>query len=59
MGKIRNWIKDLLDLYDIDDLTAGGRCGCCGKWIPYEIFEKGWPWGLCQECIKGAENESE
>jgi len=49
---IRRWIKRLFNLYDIDDLQAGGNCGCCGKWIANEVFEKVWSWGLCDECIE-------
>lgn len=49
--KIREWVKRIFDLYDIEDLTIGGHCGCCGEWIADEIFEKEWPWGLCQGCI--------
>ena len=47
---IRNKIKGILLLYDIGDLQIGGHCGCCGKQIPDEIFEKGWSWGLCKAC---------
>ena len=50
--KIRNWIKVAFNLYDIEDLQIGGHCGCCGKWIPDEIFEKVWAIGLCNEnCV--------
>ena len=48
---MRNWVKKFFGLYDIDDLIIGGHCGCCGKWIPNQIFEKIWSWGFCQECI--------
>lgn len=48
---MRNWIKKFFVLYDIKDLIIGGHCGCCGNWIPDEIFPEAWSWGLCQECI--------
>ena len=51
--EMRNWIKRLFKLYDINDLIVGGHCGCCGKWIPDEIFWKSWPWGLCKKCRIG------
>ena len=47
---IRNLIKRLFELYDYDDFTIGGHCGCCGKWIRNEIFLKDDAWGLCKEC---------
>lgn len=52
---MRNWIKKLFGLYDIEGLVIGGHCGCCGKWIPDEIFPEIWTWGLCQECRKGGD----
>ena len=45
---IRNKVKSMFGLYDIGDLQIGGHCGCCGKWIPDEIFEKDWSWGICK-----------
>lgn len=47
---MRKLIKRLFNLYDIEDLTIGGHCGLCGKWIADEIFDKGWSWGMCKEC---------
>lgn len=44
------WVKKFFDLYDICDLTIGGHCGCCGAWIPDEIFPKIWTWGVCKKC---------
>jgi len=51
---LRNFIKRKFNLYDIEDLTIGGHCGCCGKWIPDEIFGKSWEegWGLCDNCCQ-------
>jgi hypothetical protein len=50
---MKNWLKKLakkyLGLYDISDLQIGGHCGCCGKWISDEIFEKIWAVGICKE----------
>jgi len=54
---IRNWIKRHFCLYDIEDLTIGGHCGCCGAWIHNEIVPEDWPYSLCQNCIKGVEDE--
>ena len=52
--KIGMWFrkkaKTVFGLYDIDDLKIGGNCGCCGKWMPDEIFDKNWSWGLCEKC---------
>jgi hypothetical protein len=55
--KIRDRIKKLFDLHNIEDLVVGGHCGCCGRWVLDKVFEKSWPWGLCQECIDVNENE--
>ena len=49
---LRRKIKYKYELYDIKDLIIGGHCGCCGAWIPDEIFNKNWGWGLCNKCIK-------
>ena len=49
---IRKWIKYYFDLYDIEDLQAGGHCGCCGAPMPNIIFDKRWAWGLCDKCGK-------
>jgi len=46
----RNWVKKRLYLYDISDLTIGGNCGCCGKWVDKIIVEKGYEWTICEEC---------
>jgi len=53
VGQITSWIKAhrRVDTYRIDELQIGGNCGCCGHWIPNEIFPKEWSWGLCQNCI--------
>ena len=50
MGRLRNFIKDRLGLYDIEDLQVGAHCGCCGRWVPGEIIEKCWPWAVCDTC---------
>jgi hypothetical protein len=55
--RIRNWIKKIFELYDVDDLVIGGHCGCCGAWIGDEIFDKRWRWGLCSDCINGRMTE--
>ena len=36
--RLRNWIKNKFDLYDIEDLSIGGHCGCCGDWIKDRII---------------------
>jgi len=50
MAWLRNLIKEKLGLYDLGDLQAGARCGCCGRWMPEEVIPKYWPWSLCQLC---------
>ena len=54
MNWLRNWIKRRLDLYDIEDLQVGGRCGCCGHWVDKVIVEKVWAWTLCDKCKKAS-----
>ena len=51
--RIREWIKRRFDLYDIDDLTIGGHCGCCGAYIRDKILSKDWSWGICDKCLNG------
>jgi hypothetical protein len=48
-----------LEIYKISELQIGGHCGCCGNWIPDEIFRATWwdSWGLCKECIGGMNYE--
>ena len=46
----RNYIKKIFELYDIDDLTVGGHCGCCGKWVTYCIVPKDWAISICERC---------
>ena len=51
--QIYNFLHGILndyDYYKISDLQIGGHCGLCGRWIPDEIFEKIWAWGMCKEC---------
>jgi hypothetical protein len=48
--KLREKIKKIFNLYDINDLVIGGHCGCCGNYIPDEIFEKNFSWGICKKC---------
>lgn len=48
---IRKWIKELFDLYDIDDLSVGAHCGCCGKWVDNDIVEKNWKITICDKCL--------
>ena len=49
--KIRNYIKRKFGLYDIEDLRAGGHCGCCGNWIEDIIVPKNWAIGICKKCL--------
>ena len=44
---IRRWVKRLFNLYDIEELQAGGWCGCCGKWLKDEVVPKYWPYTVC------------
>lgn len=48
-GGFRDLIKHKLHLYDIEELQAGGWCGCCGKWLADEVVPKDWPWSLCPD----------
>lgn len=48
----RKIIKRVFNLYDIEDLVIGGHCGLCGRWIPDEIFDKMWRWGICDKCAE-------
>ena len=43
--------------YRIDDLVIGGNCGLCGAWIPNQIFEAWWTWGICDKCVEESESE--
>jgi len=54
MSKLRKVVKRLFRLYDIEDLVIGGHCGGCGQWIPGTIFSKDSPWGICDDCVRGA-----
>jgi len=54
--RLRNWIKRIFCLYDIEDLTTGGNCGCCGAWINDEIFPEIWAYGICKKCLKAVDN---
>ena len=49
----RSVIKKSFCLYDIEDLTIKGHCGCCGSPISDQIMEK-YPhnWGICYSCGK-------
>jgi hypothetical protein len=55
---LRNLIKRIFNLYDIEDLRAGAHCGCCGKWIPDEVIPEVFPWSICDECARPQESES-
>ena len=57
--RIRNWIKNYFDLYDIEDMITGGHCGCCGNWIANEIYPVSWAVGICSECLARGKNEKE
>ncbi len=46
---IKNLIKRIFNLYDIEDLKVGANCGCCGQWMPQEIVPKVWAWSLCHD----------
>ena len=49
MKWLRAWIKRKFHLYDIEELQAGGWCGCCGKWLPDVIVPEWWPYSLCSD----------
>jgi hypothetical protein len=47
--KIYNIFEDEI----INNLQAGGHCGFCGKWVPYDILPRYWAITLCDKCSKG------
>jgi len=52
--KLRQWLRDrvkyLFCLYDIEEFQAGGWCGCCGKWRPNVVVPEWWPYTVCPDC---------
>ena len=50
--RVRKIIKRVFDLHDIRDLVVGAHCGLCGAWMPDEIIEKIWTWGMCDKCAE-------
>ena len=59
MNWLIRWLKRKYKLYDYNELTVGGHCGCCGKWVDKAIVEKGWEWTLCEsDCCKENERRS-
>jgi len=50
--RLKVWAKRHWHLYELSELTVGGHCGCCGKWVDKAIVEKDWEWTLCDECAK-------
>lgn len=49
MGLLRRWVKHCFGLYDIEELQAGGWCGCCGKWLADVVVPKYWPYTVCPD----------
>ena len=49
VSKIYNIFEDEI----IGNLQAGGHCGLCGKWVPYDILPRYWAITLCDKCKKG------
>ncbi len=49
---MRNIIKKLFNLYDINELQVGAHCGCCGNWMDKEIVPKENTWSVCDICLK-------
>lgn len=47
--KVRQKIAEIVT----EEIQVGGHCGICGKWIPNELFERWWAWGICDKCRKG------
>lgn len=54
---VPRWIKRLIVQVVLTELTIGGHCGCCGKWVPDHIVEAGWCVTLCDDCISAAAQE--
>ena len=50
MKWLRNLVKVLCQLYDIEDLQVGGYCGTCGVTMQLEIVPKNIPWSICDKC---------
>jgi len=55
INMLRNWIKNLFNLYDIDDLAIGGHCGCCGRWVSDCIVAEPWQITVCSKCEEEAQ----
>lgn len=36
--------------YKIDHIKIGCHCGLCGDWMPKQIIDKEWTWGICDNC---------
>jgi hypothetical protein len=51
---IPRYIRRLIVQVALEELTIGGHCGCCGKWVPDHIVETDWPVTLCDGCISEA-----
>ena len=47
------WLRKKLRIIDIEDLQAGGNCGCCGTWVSTCVVRKVCPWTVCKECEHG------
>ena len=43
-------IRNHKHLVNMNDLTIGGNCGCCGCWVDKAIVTKDWCWTLCKKC---------
>ena len=41
MSWLKRWVKRHWGLYELSELTVGGHCGCCGRWVEKAIVEKG------------------
>jgi hypothetical protein len=53
MKSFWNWVAWKLVDYLAPMLQAGGHCGLCGKWVPYDVTPKYWAITLCDKCKKG------
>ena len=49
-NKLKHWIEEWIVDLVLSRARVGGHCGCCGAYIPNEIFDNTWAWGLCKKC---------
>jgi hypothetical protein len=43
---LKSWLVDFI----CKNITVGGWCGLCGRWIGQGLFPSAWPYGVCDLC---------